>query len=120
MIEEDRENQWLDGDGYPTEAALKRIREARSPVDALYAARDAWSGYGSVSGTLRPAELEMVRFAQPEELYRYLRFATGGWSGNEDVIEALRENFVAWAMAWKLSASGGLHIFRLEVEGSEE
>lgn len=41
------------------------------------------------------------------------RFATGGWSGNEDIIEALRENRVFWMSCWDSSHRGGLYIFKL-------
>lgn len=41
------------------------------------------------------------------------RFATGGWSGNESLIEALGENKVFWISCWYSSTRGGLHIFKL-------
>jgi len=41
------------------------------------------------------------------------RLATGGWSGNESIIGALRENYFFWGRNWELSARGGLHIFKI-------
>lgn len=43
----------------------------------------------------------------------FLRFATGGWSGNEDMMHALTENYPVMA-CWRLSARGGLHIFEVD------
>jgi len=46
---------------------------------------------------------------------RVLRFEyhTGGWSGNEDVINALQENILFWAMYWQKSEAGGHYYFRI-------
>ena len=37
--------------------------------------------------------------------------ATGGWSGNESIIYAMRENYVLWATLWESSHRGGLEVF---------
>ncbi len=37
--------------------------------------------------------------------------ATGGWSGNEDIIMALQENYVVWGITWQLSERGGRYVF---------
>jgi len=39
--------------------------------------------------------------------------ATGGWSGNEDVIRAMLDNRVLWALHWYSSRRGGLYKFTL-------
>jgi len=38
-----------------------------------------------------------------------LRIATGGWSGNESVIQQM-EKTIFWSICWKASVSGGLYI----------
>lgn len=38
---------------------------------------------------------------------------TGGWSGNEDLIVALRDNHVFWSLCWYSSNRAGVHVFRL-------
>ena len=40
-------------------------------------------------------------------------FATGGWSGNEELIDAFAANIICWTMLWKSSSRGGLHTFIL-------
>lgn len=41
------------------------------------------------------------------------RLATGGWSGNEDIINALRDNWRFWIMCWQSSHRGGLYWFKV-------
>lgn len=37
--------------------------------------------------------------------------STGGWSGNEDIIEAMQSNHMWWFMFWEQSKRGGHYIF---------
>ncbi len=48
---------------------------------------------------------------------RVLRFEyhTGGWSGNEDVINALERNPLFFALYWKKSTRGGHYYFRIDL-----
>jgi hypothetical protein len=39
------------------------------------------------------------------------RVSTGGWSGHEDLISALRDNIMWWMFYWRASRSGGHYIF---------
>lgn len=41
------------------------------------------------------------------------RITTAGWSGNEDIIRAMRVNNIFWIICWHLSARGGLYVFKL-------
>ena len=36
---------------------------------------------------------------------------TGGWSGNEDIIDAMRCNTMLWMLYWCSSERGGRYIF---------
>jgi hypothetical protein len=112
-------NEHLDSDGYPTEETLKAI-EAWPWQDipgVFKLIRELWwcDGWG-VSDTLSPAE-KTVCHDWNYKNSNYLRFATGGWSGNESLIYALRANHIIWSVTWVLSARGGLHIFRLRDDG---
>lgn len=41
-----------------------------------------------------------------------LKLATGGWSGNEDLICALQENIGFWSSFWIKTERGGRFTFR--------
>ena len=41
-------------------------------------------------------------------------YHTGGWSGNEDVIEALRQNRFFWSLYWEKSIRGGHYYFKIK------
>jgi hypothetical protein len=45
-----------------------------------------------------------------------LRLVTGGWSGCEDMIGELRENYLWWGMFWYSIHRGGLFVFRSHKE----
>jgi len=85
----------FDHDGYPTEETLQAIRGWEADMHALFAfIGEAWR--------------------YPDYWHREgdtYRFSTGGWSGNESLIEALEANFVAWAICWLSSARGGHYVF---------
>lgn len=100
----------LDEEGYPTEATLDEIRTA-APLAALQLAERAWSSYGWASRQLsEPERLVVSRNHCDGE---FIRFATGGWSGNESIISALTDNLMVSALCWQLSARGGLHIYEV-------
>ena len=41
--------------------------------------------------------------------------ATGGWSGNEDIIGALKKNYMFWSLCWYKSQRGGAFWFKIPV-----
>lgn len=106
-------SEWTDGGSphYPTDEAIERIKAW--PDEDLAGCLDfvadiwTWPEFG-VSRTLKAAEREVVGETADK---RFLRLATGGWSGNEDIIGAMKENLMLRALCWRLSASGGLHIW---------
>jgi len=92
----------LDEDGYPTEKTLETIRNwsnlsYEGQIALLNFAQDAWS-YPSRVGT------------QAGNAIVYW-FSTGGWSGNEDIVEALMENNIFWLLCWYKSKRGGYYEF---------
>lgn len=42
-----------------------------------------------------------------------LKLSTGGWSGNEEIINVLRENFGFWHTCWIKTERGGHYTFNL-------
>lgn len=88
----------LDEDGYPTDEVLEAI--------ANYSHKDD-----------RRALLDLIQSAwRYEDRFRIERgklyLSTGGWSGNEEVVAALRRSDF-WLLAWEQSRRGGHYVFDL-------
>jgi len=95
----------LNSDGYPTLAALAAIR--------TFGAQDAelpnWTALLTFCQRIWRYP-DYVKVDEGGERPRWT-FATGGWSGNEDIIEALQANGLFWILCWVSSERGGRHIF---------
>ncbi len=91
----------FDADGYPTDHTLQMIAD--------------WA-YDDLAGMLRFAEKCFDKHYGSWKMImggRALRVATGGWSGNESVVDAMMLNRAFVAGHWEMSARGGLYIFNL-------
>lgn len=89
----------FDADGYPTEETTLAIKEweFKDATGWLQYVREAWNHtYGKIW-----------------EENGLLNMATGGWSGNEEIIIAMQENLVLWGLLWESSRRGGLDVFNL-------
>jgi hypothetical protein len=89
----------MDADGYPTDDELEAIRNVeagdfRGMVEAI---KPAWW---------------MPDFGF-DDRGDELHLSTGGWSGNESVIEAMQDaaNDIWWMFHWYQSRRGGHYIF---------
>lgn len=40
-----------------------------------------------------------------------IQLHTGGWSGNEEIIQALGDNDMMWRLSWHMSIRGGHFLF---------
>lgn len=91
----------LDEDGYPEEEDLKRVETwpREDFVGLMKFVESIWWPDGGKWGWRQRGKV--------------FRLATGGWSGNEDIIDALRHNYMFWARCWHLSRRGGRYIFQL-------
>jgi hypothetical protein len=92
---------------YPTEEELKVIEEWRiEKYEELPAHIASLWNYPEYAKETRPG---------------IWVFATGGWSGNEELIGALKQN-IAWnLLAWdSLYVSGGLLVIAIGKEAKEE
>lgn len=96
--------QVLDPDEYPTDETLNAIATwAGDWVDLFSLVHEAWKYPDRIS------------VENDGEVYT-VKASTGGWSGNEDVIDALSRNFIAWAACWESSHRGGLYVFEFPYE----
>lgn len=96
----------FDQDGYPTHAMLEAIRTWQPPYAPLFdRLGQLWyRGY---------FERAPRRMRWRSQLHRVYEVSTGGWSGHEDVINAMKENFMLWHMCWYSTRVGGHYIFRV-------
>lgn len=87
-----------DDNGYPTQEELTKI--ATWPLQDIpglmryIGSLWFWPDYWRVRG-------------------RFVYAHTGGWSGNEDIVEAMMENVVFWGITWRLSLRGGHFKFEI-------
>ncbi len=91
-------NEAMQCGDYPREDDLQRITEWdwHDFEGLMLFIRPYWSRHGKFSHTGRDYDLE-----------------TGGWSGNEQIIEALAQNAIFWGCCWQKSERGGHHVFTL-------
>jgi len=97
----------LDKDGYPDEGSLAKIKEwdiLKQGIDGLL---------DLIKENTQWADRQI---SQRGKYVIYYTYHTGGWSGNEDVIDALHHNFLFWAMFWQKSTRGGHYYFRIKRE----
>jgi hypothetical protein len=82
--------------GYPTEETLEVIRKwPYQDWDGLWAyVREVW---------------RYPEYVKGEDV---VEISTGGWSGNEEVISALQQNQMFWAMYWHSMTRGGHYVFK--------
>lgn len=107
----EREVEPFDDDGYPTDAALARVR--------------SWS-YKDIPGWLAYCR-SLWRYADGKspavrEDGREWQFHTFGWSGNESVARAMHENTMCWTLTWRRMDRGGHYWFEVpayQAEASE-
>lgn len=91
----DQLDLWVDSDGYPTEAALEYIRTATVIEMVMAKVKDIWALGKPFKSTT-------------DDTYVY---STYGWSGNESIIRALKENLIIWGLIFISSRAGGHYIF---------
>ena len=94
----------MDVNGYPTDKELKTIEtwfpDEKPIIELLEYLEELWwcSEWGYKLTGKRILKLELH---------------TGGWSGNESIIEALEKNFTFWSMYWQKTIRGGHYYFRI-------
>ena len=104
----------MDGEGYPSIKFLDWISTAIPSTkeeieDFMGTIQQAWR-YDDYHGKLD----KLINIRGKEEPGLYFWFATGGWSGNESIANAMNENFwinTNWYHSWK---RGGLYVYGKE------
>lgn len=91
-------SEYLDSNSYPTEDDLVHLSTSSAKQnhrEMLELVRSLWyyPDYVTIDG----------------DTYT---FKTGGWSGNESLIDALQHNVLFWSFCWEMSAKGGVHVFK--------
>ena len=91
--------EYVDDDGYPTDAALKLVREwdvkdVKEFHDLMLMVKYLWRWANYV--------------IRNNEQYTLI---TGGWSGNESIVAAMKENLLLHIMYWYSSNRSGTHIY---------
>jgi hypothetical protein len=100
----------IEDDPYPTEEDLQRIEQwdHRDWVHLLVFVKSLW--WAPDWGWHE----DVVENEQGPFVTRTYRISTGGWSGNESLISALRMNRMFWACCWKEHRRGGHYVFQRE------
>ncbi len=96
----------LDENGYPDEASLKEIEEWDIPKNGVKGLLDLIE-----ENTNHPD----FSFSITGKKVLRFEYHTGGWSGNEDVISALRRNILFWPLFWEKSTRGGHYYFKIKL-----
>lgn len=94
----------LDIDGYPDEASLKAIKEWDILEQGISGLLEL------ITENTKWADRQIHKTGKRVIHYEY---HTGGWSGNEDVIDALRGNMF-WFFFWQKSTRGGHYYFEIK------
>lgn len=98
-------SEYLDADGYPLADTLSKIANW-DPND-----------FDGLINFIRPIWWASYCW---HEKGQFVMMSTGGWSGNEDIIAAMRNNKIWWILYWELSKRGGHYIFKRRRNGSKK
>lgn len=97
-----------DGDGYPTEYGLDRLRTFQgTPRQFVAFVESMWWPQGQPMSSWT----EIGPTLGGKYIYHWY-IATGGWSGNEEIIGEI-EKCMFWFMYWQQSTRGGAYSFHI-------
>jgi len=88
----------MDEHGYPTQSELDKIKSW------------SWEDFTGLMDYIKYLWKYPQYWEQNDNEYS---ISTGGWSGNEDIIQAMKENIMFWSCCWYQSTRSGHHIFKL-------
>lgn len=102
--------EYLDEDGYPTDAALDKIAHWEGDLTEIFEFihsiwhLKSWGWHSEETNDDILKDRKVIRYD----------ISTAGWSGNEDIIRAMQENFWLWHLTWVQSRRGGHYIFQIK------
>lgn len=100
-------NEFLDEDGYPTEEALDKI--------ANWDCNDHEGWFKFIESIWHLRSWGWTELIEEDEIFKRkvkrIYISTAGWSGNESIIESMKENNILWSVYWYSSTRGGHYIF---------
>ena len=111
----------LDNEGYPTEEVLDYIRNydvtAQSVRPLIELIRSLWQfrdwGFEIEDHIDDFKSVDSVDSEPYYHKHKRLYISTGGWSGNESIIEALRQNKWFFCLYWVQERRGGHFVFEI-------
>jgi hypothetical protein len=94
----------MDANNYPTEKELAKVKEwdvvkDRDGLITYLLGLWHWDKY--------------AKYYETKDGHTILELHTGGWSGNEEILDALRSNVVFWLMYFWIHKSGGHYYFNI-------
>jgi hypothetical protein len=98
----------FDKEGYPTDLTLEIIKDwsrGSGYVDLMTYVHKAWKWDDYIS-------CKSIENQLGHDVLEYT-LITGGWSGNESIIYALKCNLIFYSFCWRESHRGGKHIFEV-------
>lgn len=105
----------MNNDGYPLDDTLQRIKEwpvSRDTKGLVAYIKNIWH-WGDWGIVEESGESERPGF--DGVLVDRLILSTGGWSGNEEIIDAMRLNYAFWMFYWRVHRVGGHYTFEFPV-----
>lgn len=103
----------MSNERYPTDEEIERITKwpYTDLVGLMEFVRSIWwnAERGWKRAEKQPEEGDLLH----QEPYTEFDISTGGWSGNEDLIDALQGNSMFWAICWVQSRRGGHYKFEV-------
>lgn len=107
------EQELIDEDGYPTDAALTIIE--------LWVYNDPRGWFEFIESIWHLKSWGWSVQREPhnwhkERMVDRWYISTAGWSGNESIIRSMEKNDWLWQMHWVQSRRGGHYIFEIDVE----
>lgn len=104
-----------DGYDYPEDEQLQRVT-AWSPTWDKAGKKphyDAWFEFIKSLWWMPDWGWREYEGFDEDEPVRIFHISTGGWSGNEDLIDAMSDNFICWSQTFSVHRTGGHYEFRI-------